>query len=105
MFIYANSNPYADYVTSDTVRDSVMDAAQSYLKRQGWQYDDIADYLFVESELDHYGRIRVEVRCELSYEDMEDMLLELDQVIQENFDSSAYFEPVEPGIAEAYISL
>lgn len=85
------------------IQDSVYNESSRYLKNRGWDMSDIADYLVVEVELVD-NRIKAEVRCELNYEELTELTESLDKVISK-FDKYAYFEPVEPGIAEAYIDL
>lgn len=75
----------------------------------GFDQNEVDDYFFVEvsaTEIgeDHHEAIRVEVRGEVSYEGLEDLMEALNPII-ESYDSYAYFEPVEPGIIEAYVSV
>lgn len=75
----------------------------------GFDENEVDDYFFVEvsaTEIgeDHHEAIRIEVRGEVSYEGLEDLMEALNPII-ESYDSYAYFEPVEPGIIEAYVSV
>lgn len=75
----------------------------------GFDENEVDDYFFVEASAteigeDHHEAIRVEVRGEVSYEGLEDLMEALNPII-ESYDSYAYFEPVEPGIIEAYVSV
>lgn len=75
----------------------------------GFDENEVDDYFFVEVSAtkigeDHHEAIRVEVRGEVSYEGLEDLMEALNPII-ESYDSYAYFEPVEPGIIEAYVSV
>ena len=75
----------------------------------GFDENEVDDYFFVEvsaTEIgeDHHEAIRVEVRAEVSYEGLEELMEALNPII-ESYDSYAYFEPVEPGIIEAYVSV
>lgn len=75
----------------------------------GFDEAEVNDYFFVDvtpTEIgeDHHEAIRVEVRGEVSYEGLEDLMEALNPII-ESYDSYAYFEPVEPGIIEAYVSV
>lgn len=83
------------------IKTKVWNAIVAKLEDDGWEPDDIADYVFVEVTQED-DRIRVEVRAELSYEGLEELIESIDPIVQE-YDNNAYFEPVEPGIAEAYI--
>lgn len=75
----------------------------------GFDENEVDDYFFVEANSteigeDHHEAIRVEVRAEVSYEGLEDLMEALNPII-ESYDSYAYFEPVDPGIIEAYVSV
>lgn len=85
----------------DLLKTKIWNTASAEMEDMGFPVDEIPDYLFVDLEQadDH---IRIEVRAEVSYEGIEDLITSIDPVIQE-YDKDAYFEPVEPGIAEAYI--
>lgn len=83
------------------IKTKVWNAIVAKLEDDGWEPDDISDYVFVDVTQED-DRIRVEVRAELSYEGLEELIECIDPIVQE-YDNNAYFEPVEPGIAEAYI--
>ena len=75
----------------------------------GFDENEVDDYFFVEvsaTEIgeDHLEAVRIEVRAEVSYEGLEELMEALNPII-ESYDSYAYFEPVEPGIIEAYVSV
>lgn len=75
----------------------------------GFDEDEVNDYFFVDAtpiEIgdDHHEAVRVEVRAEVSYEGLEELMEALNPII-ESYDSYAYFEPVAPGIIEAYVSV
>ena len=85
----------------DEIKTKIWNAASAKMEDMGFPVDEITDYLFVDVKQadDH---IRVEVRAELTYKGLTKLTNELDPVVQ-SFDKDSYFEPVEPGIAEAYI--
>ena len=64
----------------------------------------VDDYFYLDIEEVDDSRIRVEVRAEVDYEGLEDLISELDPIIQ-TYDRDSYFEPVEPGIMEAYLNI
>ena len=68
----------------------------------GFDVSEIDNYFYLDIEELDNGRIRVEVRAEVDYEGLEYLANELDPIIQK-YDKNSYFEPVEPGIAEAYL--
>lgn len=88
-------------ISVDEIKTKIWNAASAKMEDMGFPVDEIPDYLFVEVKQsdDH---IRVEVRAELTYRGLTKLTNELDPIIQ-SFDKDAYFEPVQPGIAEAYI--
>lgn len=89
---------------SKELNDSLYDAVSSYMLNLGFELSEIADYSVVDINETDDGQIRVEVRTELDYEELIDLLDVLDLIIQK-YDSDSYFEPVTSGIAEAYIDL
>lgn len=75
----------------------------------GFDENEVNDYFFVDvtpTEIgeDHHEAVRLEVRAEVSYEGLEELMEALNPII-ESYDSYAYFEPVDPGIIEAYVSV
>ena len=91
----------------DVIWTKVSNVATSY--SFGFDESEVNDYFFVDvtpTEIgeDHHEAVRVEVRAEVSYEGLEELMDALNPII-ESYDSYAYFEPVEPGIIEAYVSV
>lgn len=73
----------------------------------------MAQYGFDESEAKQYSRVdasiddqygRIEIGCELDYDGLMRVCQELDPIVQA-YDPDSYFEPVDSGIAEAWINL
>lgn len=74
----------------------------------------MAQYGFDESEAKQYSRVdasikdnqygRIEIGCELDYDGLMRVCQELDPIVQ-SYDPDSYFEPVDSGIAEAWINL
>lgn len=96
----------APFQTSDMIKeiqDIIYNVSAKYLKQNGWDMNDIADYFYTEVEEVEPGVIRAEIRGELDYEELSGLCSQLDKVVAVKFDKDAYFEPVEPGIAEAFI--
>lgn len=85
------------------IQDTVYNVASKYLKAEGWDMSDVADYFMVDVQEVEPGVIRAEIRGELEYEQLSELCNQLDKVVAVKFDKDAYFEPVEPGIAEAFI--
>ena len=71
----------------------------------GFPEDEIKDYSAVEIKPTESGdMLQVEVRAELSYDDITTLADRLDTLIQK-YDHNAYFEPVVPGIIEAFVAI
>lgn len=74
----------------------------------------MAQYGFDESEAKQYSRVdasikdnqygRIEIGCELDYDGLMRVCQELDTIVQA-YDPDSYFEPVDSGIAEAWVTL
>lgn len=74
----------------------------------------MAQYGFDESEAKQYSRVdasiednqygRIEIGCELDYDGLMRVCQELDPIVQA-YDPDSYFEPVDSGIAEAWVTL
>ena len=67
----------------------------------GFEEDEIDEYSVVEvTEKD--GMIKAEVRAELDYDGLMELISVLNPIVKK-YNKDSYFEPVEPGIIEAYI--
>lgn len=64
----------------------------------GFLEDEVQEYSFV----DVYPEGRVEVRAEVDYDGLMELVAALNPIIKK-YNKNSYFEPVEPGIIEAYI--
>ena len=73
----------------------------------------MAQYGFDESEAKQYSRVdasiddkygRIEIGCELDYDGLMRVCQELDPIVQA-YDPDSYFEPVDSGIAEAWVNI
>lgn len=70
--------------------------------KNNWEdVDDLLDYTHIDTKEEDEG-IMVYVRTELSYDQMMELAEILNKVVQK-FDSLSYFEPLQPGIMQAYI--
>lgn len=101
--VVAAKAPYQVNELVKEIQDTIYNVASKYFKAEGWEMSDIADYFVVDVSEAEPGVIRAEIRGELDYEELSDLCNQLDKVIAVKFDKDAYFEPVEPGIAEAFI--
>lgn len=85
------------------IQDTIYNVSARYLGAKGWDLSDIADYFVVEVTEAQPGIIRAEIRGELSEDELFGLMTQLDRAIAVKFDEDAYFDAVEPGIAEAFI--
>lgn len=86
------------------LKAEIEDEVKKYMISQGFEPDEVKDYSVVDIYFDSKERDTaiVEVRAELSYDGLYELGLKLDKIITD-YDEDAYFEPVEPGITNAYI--
>lgn len=86
------------------LKAEVENEVEKYMTSEGFEPDEVKDYSAVDVYFDSKERDTaiVEVRAELSYDGLFELGLRLDKIIA-NYDEEAYFEPVEPGITNAYI--
>lgn len=68
----------------------------------GFESDEVADYIRVAAKLES-DWIVVEIGAEVDFDGLSEICEKLTKVIAE-YDPEAYFEPVDPGIAEAYLN-
>lgn len=71
--------------------------------RLGFDLTEVADYVTVDCTESEDGRIKIEVRAELDYDDMWELKTTIDPVV-ENIDKNAYFDFEYPGVLVAYVS-
>lgn len=69
----------------------------------GFSPEEVDEYSVVEVTEDQ-NMIKAEVRAELNYDEMFELCEFLNPVVQK-YDTNTYFEPVEPGIIEAYMQV
>lgn len=92
------------------LQDELYNAFIELARTPEWGFEDIGEIddllmpiIDVEDYTDENGYgLRVEFRGELDYDGLDKTCQVLDKVVQK-YDKSAYFEPVQPGIAEAFI--
>lgn len=71
--------------------------------RLGFDLTEVADYVTVDCTESEDGRIKIEVRAELDYDDMWELKTTIDPVV-ETIDKNAYFDFECPGVLVAYVS-
>ena len=73
------------------------------MKDFGFEEDEISDYLFSEFEFIGDDMFRIEIRAELSYDSLMELSGVLDKIVS-RYDPNSYFEAVDSGIIEAYVT-
>ena len=105
-YIKSNIAPYEYNEISKQLQDDLYDAGVRYLTSEGWDMTDIANYFIVEVEaIPEDNRIRAEVRTELDYDEFGMLIFKYLNKVVAKYDELAYFDMVEPGIAESFISV
>lgn len=88
------------------IRSQCLDKIRKLASSESWgsfQPSEIDKYFFVDCYLpNEFDNCRIEIRGEVSYEGLEEMCEACNPVVQ-SYNPDAYFEPVEPGIAEAWL--
>lgn len=69
----------------------------------GFESDEVADYIRVDTKLEKDWLV-VEIGAEVDFDGLSEICEKLTKVISD-YDPEAYFEPVDPGIAEAYLNI
>lgn len=85
-----------------TLHDALLNRASQVMRMNGFPLNEIADYLVVDIQPAEDGWLNCEVRAELSYEGMSDMIDALNPIVQK-YDKDAYFDHVTGGIISAYL--
>ena len=102
--------PYKKEEFKKQLQDELYDKFIDLARTPEWGFENLAeigDYLIPTIEVNDYegeydNDIEVEFRAEVNYREMEDVCNTLDKVVKK-YDKNAYFEPVQPGIAVAYL--
>lgn len=104
--------PYKKEEFKKQLQDELYDKFIDLARTPEWGFENLAeidDYLMPTIEVNDYegeydNDIEVEFRAEVNYRELEDVCDTLDKVVKK-YDKNAYFEPVQPGIAVAYLKL
>ena len=84
------------------LKDEILSAVKDVMMSPnfGFLEDEVQEYSVVEV----HPEGRVEVRAEVDYDGLMELISALNPIIQK-YDKDSYFEPVEPGIIEAYLHI
>lgn len=104
-----DSEPIVGAKTAKGTRTELYNKAKQFMKTYfGFTDNEVDHYLVVEVSKVHFDDntdgYKFEVRAELDYDEMSDLISELDPIIM-TYDPNAYFDMDEPGIASAYTSV
>lgn len=102
-----NKNNIKENLVEDDLyqlKAKIENEVEKYMISEGFEPDEVKDYSAVDVYFDSKERDTaiVEVRAELSYDGLFELGLRLNKIVAD-YDEEAYFEPVEPGITNAYI--
>lgn len=98
----ANTDEYSDIL--EEIREQCSTKLIHIMSQYGFDETEAKEYSRVDASIDDDNYGRIEIGCELDYDGLMRVCQELDLVVQE-YDPDSYFEPVDPGIAEAWINL
>lgn len=87
----------------NSLKDEIYRTAKQVMMSDsfGFPEEEVDEYMVVEVK-PAANSTQVEVRAEVSYEGLERMCDALNPIVQK-YDAESYFEPVEPGIIDAYV--
>lgn len=98
----ANTDEYSDIL--EEIREQCSTKLIHIMAQYGFDEKEAKQYSRVDASIEDNQYGRIEIGCELDYDSLMRVCQELDLVVQE-YDPDSYFEPVDPGIAEAWINL
>lgn len=88
----------------NTLKQELQDAVTEFMTSAdiGYAPDEVSDYSQVEISKTSDGRVRAEVRAELTFDALMDLASALNPIVAK-YDRYAYFDAVTSGILDAYI--
>lgn len=99
--VNGSTNEYSDIL--EEIREQCNTKLIHIMAQYGFDESEAKQYSRVDASIDdQYGRI--EIGCELDYDGLMRVCQELDPIVQA-YDPDSYFEPVDSGIAEAWVNL
>lgn len=86
------------------LKNEIESEVKDYMLSLGFESNEVKDYSVVDIIFDSKERDTaiVEVRAELDYNELSELCNRLNKIVVD-YDEDSYFEPVEPGIIDAYI--
>lgn len=98
----ANTDEYSDIL--EEIREQCNTKLIHIMAQYGFDETEAKEYSRVDASIEDNQYGRIEIGCELDYDGLMRVCQELDPIVQE-YDPDSYFEPVDSGIAEAWINL
>lgn len=98
----ANTDEYSDIL--EEIREQCSTKLIHIMSQYGFDETEAKEYSRVDASIEDNQYGRIEIGCELDYDGLMRVCQELDPIVQA-YDPDSYFEPVDPGIAEAWINL
>lgn len=96
------NKPLTEDVDTSNLEPQIKEVVNAFMAEVGYEADEIEAYTAVEIKDTDNDMVQVEVRAELSYDDLMELCDKLNPIVAA-LDHLAYFEPVTSGIARAFI--
>lgn len=97
-----NTNEYSDIL--EEIREQCNTKLIHIMAQYGFDESESKQYSRVDASIEDNQYGRIEIGCELDYDGLMKVCQELDPIVQA-YDPDSYFEPVDSGIAEAWVNL
>lgn len=100
--VNGSTNEYSDIL--EEIREQCSTKLIHLMSQYGFDETEAKEYSRVDASIDDDKYGRIEIGCELDYDGLMRVCQELDPIVQA-YDPDSYFEPVDSGIAEAWVTL
>ena len=100
--VNGSTNEYSDIL--EEIREQCNTKLIHIMAQYGFDESEAKEYSRVDASIDDDKYGRIEIGCELDYDGLMKVCQELDPIVQA-YDPDSYFEPVDSGIAEAWVNL
>lgn len=100
--VNGSTNEYSDII--EEIREQCNTKLIHIMAQYGFDESEAKQYSRVDASIEDNQYVRIEIGCELDYDGLMKVCQELDPIVQA-YDPDSYFEPVDSGIAEAWVNL
>lgn len=100
--VNGSTNEYSDIL--EEIREQCNTKLIHIMSQYGFDESEAKQYSRVDASIEDNQYGRIEIGCELDYDGLMKVCQELDPIVQA-YDPDSYFEPVDSGIAEAWVNL